>query len=171
LRPADFFSAIEGGSAMLYSKVIVRVLAACGTAAMGTGPAIASPGNGVSAENFVPLASLQDEAQINHDRVKLQTKEATAVRVQRLTFAPGAFTGWHHHPGAVIVTIASGSVTLTDGACQEKTYGPGSPNGNVFIEGHDDGHQASSAGGAVVYVTYISPDGTFRVEDPAQTCP
>lgn len=156
---------------MLHWKLVTQALTACGIIAMGAGPAAASPGNGVFAENFVVEASLQDEAQINHDRVKLQTKDATKVRVQRLTFAPGAFTGWHHHPGAVIVAIASGSVTLTDGACQSKTYGPGSPNGNVFVEGHDDAHQASSVGGAVVYVTYLSPGSTFRVEDPAQTCP
>lgn len=156
---------------MLRSKFAAHAFAACGIVAMGAGSASASPGNGVLAENFVLQANLQDEARINHDRVKLQTKGATVVRVQRLTFAPGAFTGWHHHPGAVIVTIASGSLTLTDGSCQSKTYGPGSPNGNVFIEGHDDAHQASSAGGAVVYVTYLSPDATFRVEDPVQNCP
>ena len=156
---------------MLHSKFVTHAFAACGIVAMGAGPASASPGNGVFVENFVEEASLQDEAQINHDRVKLQTKDATKVRVQRLTFAPGAFTGWHHHPGAVIVTIASGSLTLTDGACQSKTYGPGSPNGNVFVEGHDDAHQASSVGGAVVYVTYLSPGSTFRVEDPVQNCP
>ena len=156
---------------MLHSKFVTHAFAACGIVAMGAGTASASPGRDVLREDFVTEASLQDEAQINHDRVKLQTKDATKVRVQRLTFARGAFTGWHHHPGAVIVAIESGSLTLTDGACQSKTYGPGSPNGNVFVEGHDDAHQASSVGGAVVYVTYLSPGSTFRVEDPAQTCP
>ena len=133
-------------------------------------PATASPGAGVTPETYVTATLLEDVA-INHDRVKVQTKDTVTVRVQKLTFAPGARTGWHHHPGAVVVAVQSGLVTLTDGNCVTKTYGPGSPDGSVFVEGHDDGHEASSASGATVFVTYLAPEAVFRVEDAAQSCP
>jgi quercetin dioxygenase-like cupin family protein len=131
--------------------------------------ASASPGAGVTPLNFV-TANLLDDGHINHDRIKFQTKDPTTVRVQRLTFAPGAFTGWHHHPGLVVVAVESGFVTLTDSQCGTKTYGPGSPDGSVFVEGHADAHEARSMSGATVYVTYVSPAASFRVEDSAPPC-
>jgi hypothetical protein len=43
------------------------------------------------------------------------------------------------------------------------TYGPGLPNGAVFVEGGDAPVQASSTNGATVYVTYVAPNA-----DPAR---
>ncbi len=143
-----------------------------GTVAFGTfgEVASASPGRGVTPETFV-TADLLEDAAINHDQIKFQTKDPTVIRVQKLTFAPGAFTGWHHHPGTVVVAVQSGSVTLVDGNCATKTYGPGMPDGSVFIEGQDHAHEARSTSGATVYVTYVAPSPVFRIEDPAQSCP
>jgi quercetin dioxygenase-like cupin family protein len=154
---------------MVHSKWLkaVATLGIATTCSVGT-VASASPGEGVSAETFVTADNLED-VNINHDRVKLQTKGVTNVRVQKLIFAPGARTGWHHHPGTVVVAVQSGSVTLVDADCSTKTYGPGLPNGSVFVEGHDHAHEARSTSGATVYATYVTEAG-FRVEDPAQTC-
>ncbi|HET9428894.1 MAG TPA: hypothetical protein VFO69_11095 [Allosphingosinicella sp.] len=138
------------------------------------GTASASPGSGVSAETFATSRLLED-INVNNDRIKFETKDPTTVRVQRLTFAPGARTGWHHHPGLVVVAVESGSVTLTETDCQTtRTYGPSSPNGAVFVEGSDHAHEASSPGGATVLVTYVTPGAgatpVFRVEDPVPSC-
>ena len=149
-------------------KIAASVLAAAGPGSFGNA-AMASPGAGVTPGTYV-TAGLLDIEDINHDRVKVQTKDPTTVRVQKLTFAPDARTGWHHHPGAVIVAVQSGSVTLVDSYCATKTYGPGMPDGSVFIEGHDEAHEARSASGATVFVTYIAPDSIFRIEDAAQSC-
>jgi quercetin dioxygenase-like cupin family protein len=157
---------------MRYSTGIkFAAVALSGVAALGTmgGAAIASPGNGVTPETYT-TATLAEDAQVNHDRIKFQTKDPTSVRVQKLTFAAGSYTGWHHHPGAVIVAVQSGSVTLVDEDCSTRVYGPGMPDGAVFIEGHDESHEARSAAGATVYVTYVVPDSVFRVEEPARTC-
>ena len=140
-----------------------------GCAVTTGGAALASPGAGVTPQTFV-TATLSEEGQVNHDSVKFQTRAPTVVRMQRLTFAPGARTGWHHHPGVVVVAVESGSVTLTHTNCGSKTYGPGSPHGSVFVEGHDHAHEASSLNGATVYVTYVSPSQTFRLEDPPTSC-
>jgi quercetin dioxygenase-like cupin family protein len=131
-------------------------------------PALASPGANVTPTNYV-TATLSEEVQGNHDRIKLQTKDSTIVRVQKLEFAPGGYTGFHHHPGIVVVSVASGSLTLVDSSCATETYGAGS----VFVESDDHVHQAISPEGATVYVTYIVPDTSppsFRIEEQVPFC-
>lgn len=133
---------------------------------------LASPGSGLTSTVFV-TATNQYDALINHDRVKFQTKDPTVVRVQKLVFAAGGYSGWHHHPGTIIVAVESGIVTLFDANCGSKSYGPGNPNGSVFVEGHDEAQQAYSAAGATVYVTYIAPNASppvFRIEDEIPAC-
>ena len=159
---------------MLYSRRLKSAGAILGIAVAGTiaTAAVASAGSGITPVNLV-TANLNEEPLVNHDRVKFQTKDATVVRVQRLTFAAGAYSGWHHHPGMIVVAVESGSVTLSDHNCGSKTYGPGLPDGAVFVEGHDNAQQASSAAGAVVYVTYVVPRTSplvFRIEDSVPFC-
>lgn len=153
-----------------FSSALLAIVAVATTG----GVAWASPGSGVLAETFTTSRLLED-INLNHDRVKFETKEPTTVRVQRLTFTAGSRTGWHHHPGVVVVAVESGSVTLTESDCQTTTtYGPGSPNGAVFVEGEDHSHEASSQSGAVVLVTYVVPGAgatpVFRVEEPVPSC-
>ena len=134
--------------------------------------ALGSPGSGTSSTNLV-TADFAKTAQVNSDRVKFKTKDATDVRVQRLDFTAGGYSGWHHHPGMIIVAVQSGALTLTDAECNSVTYGPGLPDGSVFVESGDGPVQASSATGATVYVTYVAPDATppvFRVEDDPPPC-
>jgi hypothetical protein len=118
-------------------------------------------------------AAFNETVHVNSDRVKLQTKGPTEVRVQRLNVSPGGYSGWHHHPGLVIVTVASGTLTYTLSDCSAKTYGPGLPNGATFVESGDQAAQASSTTGATIYATYIAPAGAgFRINDhDAPGCP
>ena len=111
-------------------------------------------------------ADLDYTVQLNSDRVKFQTKGPTDVRVQRIVVGAGGFSGWHHHPGIVIVAVQSGDLTFTHPDCSSATYGPGQANGDVFVEGGDEPGQASSVNGATLYVTFIAPDGAgFRIND------
>lgn len=158
---------------MLYSKQL-KCAAILGIAAVGISAtaALASSGSGLTSEVLV-TANYDEQGHINSDRVKFQTKGATDVRVQKLTFAAGAFSGWHHHPGIVIVAVQSGIVTILDSNCGSRSYGPGQPNGAVFVEGHDSAMEARSAGGAVVLVTYVAPSAdpsVFRQEDDPPPC-
>lgn len=161
---------------MLYSKQLksAAILGIAATAMMGTG-ALASPGSGITPSSPLVTANLTDDIEGNHDRVKFQTKDATIVRVQSLTFGANSFSGWHHHPGIVVVAVQSGLVNLTDANCGSRTYGPSSPNGAVFVERDDGANEASSAAGAVVYATFIVPASNppasrYRVEDPVPSC-
>jgi hypothetical protein len=148
--------------------------AAVGVALVGVLAAVAlgSPGSGITSTTLV-TANLDQTVQMNSDRVKFQTKDPTDVRVQKLVFGAGAFSGWHHHPGIIWVAVESGAVTLWESDCSSKTYGPGLPNGSVFAEGGDEPVQATSVNGATVYVTYVAPSAdppVFRIEDDPPPC-
>jgi quercetin dioxygenase-like cupin family protein len=135
--------------------------------------AFGSPGTGFAPMTLV-TANFNNDVQANSDRVKFQTKDPTDVRVQKIVFAAGGKSGWHHHPGIVVAAVASGDVTFTHADCSSTTYGPGHPAGSVFVESGDVPGQASSAAGATVYVTFVAPHAsppTFRIEDAVQSCP
>ncbi|HYT79563.1 MAG TPA: hypothetical protein VEQ37_09975 [Actinomycetota bacterium] len=147
---------------------LALVAAVIGIAAVALG----SPGSGITSTTLV-TANFDHTVHMNSDRVKFQTKDATDVRVQRLDFAPGAYSGWHHHPGIIVVAVASGAVTLWDADCNSVTYGPGLPDGAVFVEGGDAPVQATSTNGATAYVSYVAPNAdppVFRIEDDPPPC-
>ena len=118
-------------------------------------------------------ASLDTPVHVREDGVRFKTKGATDVRVQKIVFGASSTSGWHHHPGMVMVVVASGSVTVTDEHCKTTTYGPGLPDGAAFIESGDEPGLVTSTGGATNYVTYVVPKVTpavFRIEDAAPRC-
>lgn len=162
---------------MSYSKRLKRAAAVLTIAAVSAIPtmASASPPVNVTPTNFV-TETLEEEVKVHNDRIDLKTRDASIVRVQLLTFGANSTTGWHHHPGMVIVGVESGSIDLWETDCSKTTYGPGSPNGAVFIEALPHAHQATSAAGALVRVTYIVPStgavtpANFRVEEPVPFC-
>ncbi len=137
--------------------------------------AMGTPAVGFTVTPSVTAVSA-DAVKHNSDRIKFQTKGPTYVRVAEVVFAPGGYSGWHHHPGIVIVAVKTGTVTFTHSDCSSESYGPGT----VFVEGGDDPGQASSVAGATAIATFVAPnDGpvttgltsTFRVDDVAVSCP
>ena len=130
---------------------------------------------GIAGTEVFVTANFDHEVHVNSDRVKFQTKGPTDVRVQRVVVGAGGYSGWHHHPGVLIVAVQSGTLTYTRSDCSSKTYGPGLPDGAVFIEGGDHPAQASSATGATLYVTYVAPSAdpsVFKFDDhEAPGCP
>jgi quercetin dioxygenase-like cupin family protein len=115
-------------------------------------------------------ATLSTSVQVNADRVKFQTKDPTDMVVQQVTFQPQGNSGWHYHPGVVLVVVESGHVTTHDANCQTKTYGPGQAfveSGNTpFMVSND-----STTDVAVDYATVVSPaGGPFRIETDPPAC-
>jgi hypothetical protein len=153
-----------------------RTAAIVGIAVIGTvaaAVALGSPGSNVAITTFV-TANFDHAVHLNSDRVKFQTKGPTDVRMQKLVFSAGGRSGWHHHPGIVIVTVESGALTLWESDCSSQTYGPGLPNGAVFAEGGDSPQEVTTAGGATVYAMFVAPSNDppiTRVEDDAVSCP
>jgi quercetin dioxygenase-like cupin family protein len=149
------------------------VAAIVGVAVIGTSAAVAL-GSGSLFFTSTPIvtANLDNTVQLNSDRIKFQTKDPTVVRVASVVFDASGGTstsGWHHHPGFVIVSVKSGSVTVWQSDCSQTTYGAGS----AFVESGDDPGQVTSVGGATNYVTAVVPNVdplVFRIEDAAPAC-
>lgn len=148
------------GSALL-SVVIVAVLA-------GSVLATASSGFVSVLQSRGPLG---ESLHFNTGAVKFQTKGSVDVATAVVTIAPGGFSGWHEHPGIVLVTVKSGTVTFYDKNC----VGIAHPAGTSFVEANGDGpgiaRNESASVDAVVNATYIVPTGAaLRIDTPIAPC-
>jgi quercetin dioxygenase-like cupin family protein len=80
---------------------------------------------------------------------------ASNVLVAEVTWQPGGTSGWHTHPGPVIVVIAEGSIEVTNARdCVPRTYG----SGEAFVDpGQGNVHVATNpnAAPAVAYATFF----------------
>jgi quercetin dioxygenase-like cupin family protein len=88
-----------------------------------------------------------------------------------LVFHPGAATGWHIHPGPVVVVVKSGALTETHANGCTTLH----PTGSVFFESAGEVHNATNQtdGVAEVYATFLSPTGAqplIPVPDPGRAC-
>jgi quercetin dioxygenase-like cupin family protein len=52
------------------------------------------------------------------------------VIVQTITYQPGGFSGWHHHPGVVVAVVKSGQITRFKADCSKQTF----TAGQSFVE-------------------------------------
>jgi Cupin domain len=153
----------------LYRKLVVGLGAITVIAAAGATIALANPGTSITTTILGHRATLADSVQVNQDRVKFQTKDSTDVLVQTITFQPGGTSGWHFHPGVVIVVVESGQLTTHDENCQNATYGPH----ESFVESGTLPFMVSNEGAtdAVVYATIVVPTGSlFRIETAPPAC-
>jgi quercetin dioxygenase-like cupin family protein len=107
----------------------------------------------------------------------IQQRKGNDVVTTQNTVAPGGFSGWHSHPGIVVLVLQSGEVTLYSepvggGECSVHTY----TAGQVFLEHPEDQQNAVNTGDvpAVLAVTYFNVlhGGSNRIErtDPGD-CP
>jgi quercetin dioxygenase-like cupin family protein len=90
------------------------------------------------------------------------------VFVQHLSFGPNQAFAWHTHPGPVIVTVRSGSLTYQDAAgntCRSQTY----TAGQGFVDpGFGHVHRAiSGPSGVEIYSTFLLPPGSENHLIPA----
>ena len=86
------------------------------------------------------------------------------------TTAGHTFSGWHHHPGVILVLVKSGTVTTHDENCQTKTYSAG----QAFVESGTAPFMVSNESDtetAVDVATQVAPAGSpFRIEDDPPPC-
>ena len=112
------------------------------------------------------IGALDAPIVINTDRIKFQTKDPTDVATYSVTYDPSGFSGWHTHPGFILVTVQSGSVIRMVG-CDSWTY----TAGQSFIESDEQPvgaiANASATDPAVLLATQITPRGSARRIDAA----
>ncbi len=130
------------------------------------------------ASNFTPAltsrATLSGDIQINTDRIKFQTKGPVDLVTATVTFGPSGSSGWHSHPGMVLVSVASGTLTVYDESCKATVH----PAGSAFVEYGNASllvRNESTTLSATGLVTYIEPSGTpnsgLRIDKPNPGCP
>jgi quercetin dioxygenase-like cupin family protein len=109
--------------------------------------------------------------QFNVGDIKFQTKSRVDFAQATVTIDPLGSSGWHSHPGVVLVTVTSGTVTFYDADCSFNTY----PAGSSFVESNGAtglARNESTTTPAVVYVTYVVPVGAaLRIDQPNPGCP
>jgi quercetin dioxygenase-like cupin family protein len=154
-------------------------LAAIFAAASSVGvAAILTPSSMVSSVIFA-RAGFADQTDIKF-KIKGQGQEVINVNnagdtvMQKITIAPGGHTGWHSHPGPVVVLIAAGEMSFYDSedpTCTARTYA----TGQAFIDsGQGHVHIARNEGSVPLelYVTYfdvtpgVPAPAAFRVDAP-----
>ena len=133
--------------------------------------AIASPGSGVANVSIRSDGVLAGPAKVNIPGVvKLQAYDDLRVLTQELTIHPGGSTGWHSHPGPVLVTVKSGIFRYQETDCSYIDYSAGQTildpgNGHVRI-----GRSVGTVD-LELSVTYLIPPGVApRIDEPATDC-
>jgi quercetin dioxygenase-like cupin family protein len=90
--------------------------------------------------------------------IHINRRHRSNVVTARIDFNPGDTTGWHSHPGQVLVQVVSGAVTLQHadhGRCLSDVV----TAGHGFFETAGAVHDAENRGStpAVLYATFILP--------------
>ena len=105
----------------------------------------------------------------NNDGIEVESEHTSAdIASAKVVLKPGGSTGWHHHPGVTLVSIASGTVAGYDHHCEKTVY----KAGEGFVESHDAVHVVRNNGNknAVLYATLIVPTSTtdegLRIDEP-----
>jgi hypothetical protein len=80
------------------------------------------------------------------------------IVTQTVKFPPGGYSGWHTHPGFLVSTVLSGTLTRYNTDCSSQTFGAGQSwtetGTNTFIIKNETNAEASDT------VTFIVPGGT-----------
>lgn len=138
-------------------KAIRIPLLAASLIVLVAGTVLATAGSGLTAQ-ILSRGIVTDRVHFNTGEVKVQIKAPVAIVTQTITFAAPSTTGWHAHPGVVLVTVTAGSLTRYDGNCSPTVY----PAGSAFIESGDHAglvRNESTTIAAAVSVTYLVPEG------------
>lgn len=108
----------------------------------------------------------------------INVRDAQQTVMQQIVIAPGGHTGWHTHPGPVVVLVKAGELTFYDSedpTCTGRTYSAG----QAFID-RGQGHvhiarNLSQDQNLELWVTYfdVPPGGLFRIDaaDPGNCGP
>ena len=141
------------------------------------GTAIATPGFGILGAPVHARGTLEPTTGNNvivnsKSGVHVKTQGSVDLVTQELRFAAGGHTGWHSHPGPVLVTVKSGSLQLIyadDETCQGTVY----EAGDSFVDrGDERAHIArmSPFQETVLWAMYFVPGAAgapFRLDEPA----
>jgi len=127
------------------------------------------------AAGFHPMllarGTMSESLHYNTGEVKFQTKDPVDFVHVTLTIDPLGTSRWHTHPGVVLITVKSGTLTRYYEDCSFDVYSAGSS----FTEGGDHAGlvRNETTTPAVTYLTYVVPAGTtaLAIDKPNPGCP
>jgi quercetin dioxygenase-like cupin family protein len=139
----------------------VTLAIALGAGFLLVGVALATPGVGIISAPVHARGTLDEHQVVNSKSgVHLKTKGSVDVATQQVVIAGGGSTGWHSHPGPVLVTVKSGSLRLIyadDTTCEGTVYGAG----DSFIDRGDEvthiARNESLTQSVELWATYLVP--------------
>ena len=152
------------------------VAAVIASVSIGAIAAVLTPGTGILSAPVFARASFADPTdikfKINGDEKEvIHVPDARETVIQQIVIAPGGHTGWHSHPGPVVVLVKSGQLSFYDGddaTCTARTYSAGqafvdSGQGHVHIARNE-----STTENLELWATYfdVPPGGAFRIDAP-----
>jgi quercetin dioxygenase-like cupin family protein len=153
------------------------MLAVIGGVALITTIAVATPPSGF-VKNEILATGVDDGSVHQHFTVtnadeeewklKLSTSGPSNFYVQDVVVAPLGYSGWHHHPGVLLVTVKEGSVDWYDKNCNKSTY----TAGQSFTESNE-AHDLVNSGfvNARLFIAYITMKGEpRRIENDQPDC-
>ena len=155
--------------------VLLVAAAAVSTAMALAGAALATPNSGVLISSVVARAGFADPVDIKFkigpgDQEVIHVSNAQDTVMQQVVIAPGGYTGWHSHPGPVVVLVKAGTLTFyagDDPTCTGRTYTAGQSfidrgQGHVHI-GRNEGSENLELWSAYFDVP---PSQPFRIDAP-----
>lgn len=152
---------------VMSAAVIILVFAG---SAFGTPPSGIVSGPILARGDFVDDVDVKIKLERDGSTVVSNAPAAGEVVVQEITIAPGGTTGWHSHPGPVVVIVKAGTLTYVreaGGECIQTPY----PAGTAFVDpGQGHAHTAFNLGAAnlVLVATYfdVPVGGSPRLDVP-----
>ncbi|MGH3135904.1 MAG: hypothetical protein ACRDPV_05360 [Gaiellaceae bacterium] len=139
------------------------------------GAAVATPGLGIVSAAVQARGTLGEDQLVNSKSgIHVKTKGSADLVTQKVVIGGGGHTGWHSHPGPVLVTVRTGSLRLIyadDASCQGTVY----EAGDSFIDRGDAvvhiARNESLLNEVELWATYFvpgEPGAPFRLDEPAQ---
>jgi len=115
------------------------------------------------------LHTLKDYIKVGNEwTVLLEDRGHSEFYFQDFSMRPGGQTGWHSHPGLLLITVKEGSVDWYNKDCEKRPF----TAGQSFTEGAEAHNVVNSgSGNARLLVAYIIKAGEpRRIDNPQPRC-
>ena len=115
------------------------------------------------------LGTFHMQSKFNGYDVELKSHDNTDVAVANIGIEPGGSSGWHSHPGPVLVVVKSGTITFyraDNPGCAADVYGPGTSfteQGGLVANATNQGAEP-----VVGVATFLAPAGAALRIDAAK---
>ena len=162
-------------------RLVATVASATVMLLVFAGSTLGTPGGSVISApilargDFIDRVDVKVKFERDGSTIVANAPDAGEVVVQEVTIGPGGTTGWHSHPGPVIVVVKQGTLTYVradGGVCSSTAY----PAGKAFVDpGQGHAHTAFNFGteNLVLMATYfdVPVGGSPRIDVPAVPAP